>query len=138
MSSRQRLRILLCVAILSVAAACGESEGSGDSNDRATGAPPTHQEQSNGEALIPGTLDGTLDCLWIVNRQERLALVLPEGSSTRATEDAVVLLGPDGSEVARTGDKVMVTGGSRPGEEPCADANATGYTIVAGDVERSE
>lgn len=151
MNGRHRLAILLCVASFSVAVGCAESESSADSNDPATGTPPTHQNQSSAtgtppthqnqtseEALIPGTLDGTLDCMWIEIGQERHALVLTEGSFTRAAENVVVLLAPDGSEVARTGDEVMVTGGFNPGVEPCADADATGHTIVAGNVERSE
>ncbi|MBA2417135.1 MAG: hypothetical protein H0V64_14870 [Geodermatophilaceae bacterium] len=137
MNGRHHLTVFLGVAILAAAAACGESEGSAENPGGATGTPPTHQQQSSEEALIFGTLNGTLDCLWLEIRQERHALVLQEGSFTRAEENTVVLLGPDGSEVARTGDEVALAGGFNPGEEPCADADATGDTIVAGSVERS-
>lgn len=137
MDGRHHLTVLLGAGILAVAAGCSESEGSVENPGRVTGTPPTHQLQSTEEALFFGTLNGTLDCLWIEIRQQRHALILPEGSFTRAEEDTVVLLGRDGSELARTGDEVAVGGGANPGEQPCADADATGPTIVAGSVERS-
>lgn len=74
MNGGRRLTTFPCVAILAVAAAYAESDGSGENSGRFTGAPPTHQGQSIEEALIFGTLDGALDCVWIEVRQERLAL----------------------------------------------------------------
>lgn len=97
----------------------------------------THNEASSEQALITGTLDGTLDCLWLVRGDDRHALILPPGSATRQSGGEVILLDGDGNEVARSGDELAVTGGFRPNEAPCAEADATARVIVAGVIQRS-
>ncbi len=132
----QRLAAVLIGTALLTAAACGDSAGDEGRDQASTGTPVTHDEQSTEEALFYGTLEGTLDCLWLTVGEERHALVLPQGSSTETDGDVVVLLAPGDDEIARTGDEVAVGGGTRPGVEACADADATEPTIVAGDVRR--
>lgn len=97
----------------------------------------THGETSSEEALIRGTLEGTLDCLWLEIQEERHALVVPSGSTTQRSGDDVILRDDDGTEVARSGQVVIVTGGFRPGVEPCPEADALGPTVVAGAVRSS-
>lgn len=112
--------------------------GTVDDSDGTAGAEPTHQNASTREALISGTLNGTLDCLWLDVQEGRVALVLPEGSSTEVADEGILLIAADGTEVARTGNEVNITGGFDPAEVPCSDANAIGYTFVVGRIERSQ
>ncbi len=123
------------------AAACDDGSGEGDSGreaDDTVGSPATHDETSTEGALISGILDGTPECVWLRIGGERHALVLPSGTSTQRTDDDISLVDQEGHELARTGDEVVVTGGYRRGERSCAAADATGPTIVAGAVRRSE
>jgi len=130
----------LVVGLLAVLGVIGctddePTEGTqGSEAQRSTGTPVTHDERSTEEALISGTLDGTLECLWLQVGDDRHALILPPGSATQQAGDEVVLLGGGGSKIARSGDEVDVTGGYRRDEESCADADGIGTVIVAGAV----
>lgn len=134
-------RWVVAVGVLALlgTSGCGDSKPTGSVSDsdgqRPTGTPVTHDESSSEEALISGTLDGTLDCLWLDIGDERHALIVPSGSATQQAGDDVILLDEDGTKVARSGEEVAVTGGFRPAEEACGDADATGPTVVAGEVQ---
>jgi hypothetical protein len=62
-------------------------------------------------APLSGTLGGTADCVWIDADGRRFALLLPKGSTTRATADGLALVDPNGTVVAQSGHDIHVVGG---------------------------
>lgn len=131
------------VAAMLALSGCGRSAESAtrpETPDRSApassdeGAPPTHDYTYNPEALFFGTLEGTVDCLWLNSGDHRSALILRSGSTSRQDGDAVVLL-EDGVEIARTGDEVSVTGGFYPDTTSCITGKPDG-AVVTGPISR--
>lgn len=114
--------------------------GCSNSDPSASSAPqplPTHDNQLTVELLTVGTLEGTVECLWLSSELGSRALIFQQGWTARKDGEDVVLLDEDGNEIARTGDTVGVTGGVREEATSCSEEYPNG-AIVAGPIERTD